>query len=88
MFHPSNTKREVQNPKRRMLLTLGITGIAAFVLGKVFGDNESYLLPTTSSPVKETRFHNFVLTESNDEVVLTESSGDPVFIIDKKSFTQ
>lgn len=77
---------EVKNPKRRMLIAMGVTGLVAFVLGKIFGDHDSYLLPGLQGPVKETQFSNFKITESEDEMTLSDTGGEPIFIVDKASF--
>ena len=79
---------KVKNPKRRTLLAFGLTGVVAFLLGKIFGDTDSYLLPSTQGPVKETQFSNFKISESDDEMVLSDKSGEPIFIVDKKSFKE
>jgi len=79
-------QREVKNKKRRALLTLGLTGIVAFVVGKIFGDHDSYLLPSMQGPVKETQFSNFLITESEEEMVFADKGGEPIFIVDKESF--
>lgn len=80
-------QKTVKNPKRRLMLTMGVTGVVAFILGKIFGDRDNYLLPDSlQGPVKETRFSHFTLTEKEDEIILTEKDGEPIFVIDKESF--
>ncbi len=79
-----DTKPEVKNPKRRLMLAFGATGLVAFVLGKVFGDNDNYFLPKeVQGPVKVANFANFTLTESEEEIVLTERDGETIVVIDK-----
>lgn len=76
----------VKNPKRRMMLTLGVTGVVALVLGKVFGDaGERFLQQSGFGTVKETKFRNFTLTESEAQIVLSDRQGDEIFIVEKET---
>ena len=76
----------VKNQRRRTFLKFGLVAVVTFILGKIFGDHDSYLLPGVQGPVKETLFSNFKITESEDEMVLSGKDGDPIFIVDKESF--
>jgi hypothetical protein len=83
-FHPKQL--QVTNEKRRQMLKYGGTALVAFVAGKIFGDHDSYFLPKLQGPVKEVLFENFKLTENEDEMTLSDKSGEPIFIVDKSSF--
>jgi len=83
-----SSQHTVENPKRRLMLTFGLTGIVAFFAGKMFGDTASLFQSTTKAPVNKTEFSNFVFTETGREMVLSDKEGDPIFIIDKESFSE
>lgn len=80
-----NQPAVVKNPKRRLLLTFGLTGAVAFVLGKLFDTYTSndVALFNGSPVVRQTKFTNFTLTETNGEVVLQDKDGDEIFILEK-----
>ena len=79
-------QQSVKNKKRRTILTFGVLAVVTFILGKLFGENDSFLFPVSKGPVKETQFSNFKITESKDEMTLSDKSGEPIFIVDKASF--
>lgn len=79
--------KPVLNQKRRTALAFGITGIGAFIVGKLFG-NDIVRLFGGETDVDVGRFENFKFTESRDEMILSDKSGDPIFIIDKASFKE
>lgn len=81
----NNAPAELKNPKRRLLLTFGITGAVAFVLGKLFDSFSSndVAMFHGAPVVRQTKFTNFTLTETNGEIVLQDKDGEEIFIVEK-----
>jgi hypothetical protein len=80
-----DTENEI-NKNRRTFLTIGITGAAAFVIGKVFGPYLDAFVKPGDKVIDRKDFQNFSLIETNDEMLLTDKEGNDIFIIDKESF--
>jgi len=81
---PTEKQLQVKNKKRRAALVLGATGIAAFFVGKLFGGSGLREIDVKN----DHRFQNFRITEDNNEMIFSSENGDPIVIIDKKSFTE
>lgn len=82
-------KPNVQNTSRRTFLTVGLTGAAAFILGKIFGEDLAKLFesePQYDGEIK--KLGNFTVIESDDEVVFKDRSGEDIFVVDKASFRE
>ena len=81
-----HTNKEPQNKKRRALLKLGFTGVAAFVIGKFAGPYIDDLLHPNDKIIDRKDFQSFSLIETNGEMKLSDKEGNDIFVIDKESF--
>ena len=75
---------ETINENRRTFLAFGATGVAAFVLGKMFG-GEGW---GDNTVMGRAEFDEFILTETRSEMRLTDKKGEPIVVIDKDSFRE
>lgn len=71
------------NKKRRNIIKFLLIGGGAFVLGRIFGPRLLGFLPDTE-PVVEYNFKNFNVREDKKEIIISDSTGEDILIIDKR----
>lgn len=83
-------KPQLENSQRRTVLALGLTGVVAFVLGKLFGNSVTNLFSEDGGDfvIGNKDFKNFRIREDGEEMVFSDKTGDPIFIVDKESFKE
>ncbi len=74
------------NKQRRTFLAMGLTGVAAFVVGRLFGGGGGSW--GQDEPVRRAEFDGFILTETDAELSLTSKNGEPIVVVDKASFSE
>lgn len=82
-FRPQNI--EYIDTRRRTFLTVGVTAVGAFILSRLIDTNQWF---RQEKIVQKASFENFDLVETKDEIRLSTSAGEPIFILDKESFRE
>lgn len=86
MGKQAQANKEPSNKKRRALLKIGLTGVAAFALGKIVGPRIDDLIHPEDKIIDRKDFASFSLIETNGEMKLSDKEGNEIFVIDKESF--
>lgn len=87
MNHNATPPKEI-NKQRRTFWAVGLTGVAAFVAGRLFGGGGAGTSWSQSESARRTEFDGFVLTETDAELSLTSKEGEPIVVVDKASFSE
>jgi|OM-RGC.v1.031707893 hypothetical protein len=75
----------VRNPRRRSFLLFGATGLGAFVLGRLIGDDLARLFSFDGAEHHK-KIGGFSVIEKRSEMIIKDQSGEEVFVIDTESF--